>query len=87
MTIGTTSALPPLCYVRHHPTGEKSLIIRGENHYYPANTKCRAEHMKAKLPHPPSAAWIVAMKHGSLMGWDAPGADPAMWERAAAGAM
>jgi hypothetical protein len=26
---------------------------------------------------------VLAMKHGSLMGWDTKGANPAMWTRAA----
>jgi hypothetical protein len=84
MSPGDRAKLPPLCYVRHPTTGETVLIVRGENGYRPAGTKCSPECLNAKLPQPPTAAQVLAMKHGSLIGWDTPGADPAMWERAAA---
>lgn len=69
--------------MRHATTGETVLIIRGKNHYYPADTKCSPECLNAKLPYPPSTAQVLAMQHGSLIGWDTPGADPATWERTA----
>jgi hypothetical protein len=30
----------------------------------------------------PTATEILAMKHGSIMGWDTPGTNPEMWKRA-----
>ena len=78
------SALPSLCYIRHPETGETVLIIRDEGGWHPAHTKCLPECLNAKLEPPPTAEQILAMKHGSLIGWDTPGADPAMWQRAAA---
>jgi hypothetical protein len=75
--------LPPLCYVRHPTTGETVEIHRGEPGHYSIATKCSPECLNAKLAHPPTPAQILAMKHGSIMGWNTPGADPAMWTRAA----
>ena len=80
---GSAAALPPLCYVRHPTTGETVEIPRGENGWHPANTKCSPQCLNGKLPHPPTQEQVLAMKHGSIMGWDTKGADPAMWTRAA----
>lgn len=76
-------ALPPLCYVRHPTTGETVAILRGDDGYRPANTLCSPECLNAKLTPPPTEAQISAMKHGSLIGWNTPGANPAFWRRAA----
>src|SRR5271166_2588031 len=81
----SASALPPLCYIRHPETDETVIIIRREPGWRPAHTKCSPECLNAKLAHPPTPEQILAMKHGSLVGWDTPGADPAVWQRAAAG--
>lgn len=86
-TAATTSsdnaaeALPALCYTRHPTTGETVAIIRGEDGYRPANTFCSPACLNAKLAPPPTEAQISAMKHGSLMGWDTPGARPEFWKR------
>ena len=76
------TGLPPLCYIRHPQTGETIEIHRGENGWHPANTRCSPECLNANLPHPPTPAEVLAMRHGSIMGWDTPGANPKMWERA-----
>jgi hypothetical protein len=73
--------LPPLCYIRHLTTGETLLILRGEDGYRHANTLCSPECLNAKLSPPPTEAQISAMRHGSIMGWDRPGANPAFWRR------
>lgn len=73
--------LPPLCYVRHPANGETVAIFRGEDGYRPASTSCSPECLNAKLDPPPTEAQICAMKHGSLLGWDTPGARPEFWER------
>lgn len=75
--------LPPLCYIRHPETGETVAILRGESGWHPANTRCSPECLNARLAHPPTPEQVLAMKHGSLMGWDTPGADAAKWRRAA----
>ncbi len=75
------SELPPLCFIRHPDTGETVEIRRGENGWLPANTRCSPECLNARLAHPPTSEQVLAMKHGSLMGWDTPGARPAMWRR------
>ena len=80
---GGASALPPLCYIRHPTTGETVEIRRSEDGYHPIGTKCSPECLNAKLAHPPTPEQILAMKHGSLMGWNTPGADPAKWRCAA----
>lgn len=80
----SATALPPLCYARHPTTGETVEIRRGETGYHPANTKCSPECLNSKLAQPPTPEQVLAMKHGSLMGWDTKGANPAMWARAAA---
>jgi hypothetical protein len=77
--------LPPVCYVRHPTTGETVEIRRGEPGYHLTVTKCSPECLNARLRQPPTPAQILAMKHGSIMGWDTPGADPAMWTRAVEG--
>jgi hypothetical protein len=75
--------LPPLCYVRHPTTGQTVTILRGEDGYRPLNTVCSPECLNAKLSPPPTDAQINAMKHGSMFGWDTPGANPAFWHRRA----
>jgi len=77
--------LPPVCYVRHPTTGETVEIRRSEPGYHPTVIKCSPECLNARLRQPPTPAQILAMKHGSIMGWDTPGADPAMWNRAVKG--
>jgi hypothetical protein len=82
-----TAKLPPLCYIRHPTTGETVEIRRGEDSWHPANTKCSSECLNAKLAHPSTLEQVLAIKHGSIIGWNTPGADPAMWIRpVAAGA-
>ena len=71
--------LPPRCYIRHLATGETVLIRRGVQGWEPADTNCSPECLNATLPRIPSEAEIAAMRHGSLMGWDGPGATAAFW--------
>jgi hypothetical protein len=80
----SASPRPPLCYIRHPETDATVIIIRGEPGWRPAHTKCSPGRLNAKLTHPPIPEQILAMKHGSLIGWDTPGASPAVWRRAAA---
>ena len=80
---GSAAALPPLYYVRHPVSGDTVQIRLGESGWHPANTTCSPECLNAKLPRVPTAAEVLAMKHGSIMGWDTPGSNPKMWDRAA----
>lgn len=73
--------MPPLCYVRHPSSGETVAIVRGEDGYRPAGTRCSPECLNAKLDRVPGEAQINAMKHASMFGWDTPGARPEFWER------
>ncbi len=75
------TALPPICYIRHPTSGETVAIWRNEDGCRPAGTLCSPECLNAKLSPQPTEAQINAMKHGSLMGWDTPGANPAFWSR------
>lgn len=77
----TAAGLPDLCYVRHPTSGETVAILRGEDGYRTLNTLCSPECLNAKVSPPPTEAQINAMKHGSMFGWDTPGADPAFWRR------
>ncbi len=76
------AALPPLCFIRHPVSGDTVQIRLGENGWHPANTPCSPECLNAKLPRVPTAVEILAMQHGSIMGWDTPGTNPEMWQRA-----
>ncbi len=79
---GSTPAdLPPLCYVRHPTSGETVVILQGEDGYRTLNARCSPECLNATLSPPPTEAQLNAMKHGSMLGWDTPGADPAFWQR------
>lgn len=75
------ATLPPLCYIRHPSTGETVAIHRGEDGYHPIRTRCSPACLNSRLPHPPTEDDIAAMQHGSLIGWDTPGADPNTWRR------
>jgi hypothetical protein len=74
--------LPPVCYIRHPGSGAPVAIRRGESGYHPVDTKCSPECLNSRLPVPPTAEQILAMTHGSLLGWDSKGANPALWVRA-----
>ena len=74
-------ALPALCYVRHPTSGETVALFRGEDGYRTVNTLRSPECLNAKLSPPPTEPQINAMKHGSMFGWDTPGANPAFWQR------
>ena len=76
------SPLPPICYIRHPETGETVEIRRGEAGWHPADTRCSPACLNARLAHPPTPEQVLAMKHGSIIGWDTPGENPAMWKRA-----
>lgn len=73
--------LPPICYIRHVTTGDVVMIRRGEPGYVPVETPCSPECLNARLPQPPTEDDVAAMRHGSLIGWDGPGADPNFWRR------
>jgi hypothetical protein len=81
MTARTNDRLPPLCYIAHPTTGATVAIHRGENGYRDPGTLCSPACLNNHLPHPPTEDDISAMRHGSLIGWDTPGADPAFWRR------
>jgi len=81
MTAQDSARLAPLCYIRHVTTGETVAIHRGENGYRAVGTLCSPECLNSRLPRPPTEEDISAMRHGSLIGWDSPGADPAFWRR------
>ena len=74
-------SLLPLCYIRHPTTGATVEIHRGKNGYHPIGTLCSPEGLNGRLPHRPTEDDISAMRHGSLIGWDTPGADPDCWRR------
>lgn len=74
-------ALPPLCYVRHRTSGETVVILHGEDGYRVVDTACSPEWLNAMLSPIPTETQINAMKHGSMFGWDTPGANPAFWRR------
>jgi hypothetical protein len=76
-----TLGLPPICYIRHPTSGETVAVLRNEDGYRSPQTLCSPECLNAKLSPPPTEAQINAMKHGSLIGWATPGADPAVWAR------
>jgi hypothetical protein len=76
----SAARLPPLCYVRD-ATGETVEIVRGKAGYHPMDTLCSPACLNSRLPHPPTEDEISAMRHGSLIGWDTPGADPEMWRK------
>ncbi len=76
-----TADLPPVCYIRHVTDGHTVEIRRGEDGWHPANTLCSPDCLNARLPRPPTEDEIAAMTHGSLLGWNTPGADPAVWRR------
>ena len=85
------SSLPDICYSVLPSTGALICIKRGEAGYYPsvwdtgAEWKNRelADHNNARLGV--TQAQRLAMEIGSMCGWDAPGADPKAYERAAQG--
>lgn len=79
--IPAAAKLPPLCYIRHPSTGATIAIYRGETGWQPTGTLCSPEFLNSRLPHPPSEDEISAMKHGSIIGWDTPGAGPETWRR------
>lgn len=78
-TTSPASDLPPVCYIRHVTTGETVLIRRGVAGWESANTPCSPECLNARLPRPPTEDEIAAMRHGSLIDWDTPGCNPAIW--------
>lgn len=73
--------LPPVCYIRHPTSGATILIRRDVTGYYPVADADLPECLNSKLDRPPTPAEVVAMTHGSLFGWNTPGADPAFWTR------
>ncbi len=75
------SGLPETCYMRYIATGATVMIRHGESGYVPVETPCSPECLNARLPRVPTEDEINAMRHGSLMGWDALGVDPAFWSK------
>ena len=74
-------ALPPICYIRDVTTGETVAIRRRMDGFTSANTLCSPECLNSRLPQVPTEDEIAAMKHGTLLGWDTPGANPTFWRR------
>ena len=75
------NTLPPLCYIRHVTTGATIMVRCGDIGYVPVDTKCSPECLNSRLPRVPTEDEISAMRHGSVMGWQGPGADPEFWRR------
>ena len=73
-----SATLPPVCHARHPETGTVILIRRGEPGYHPVNTSLSVETLNACLDPIPTALQVEAMLIGSMFGWDAPGAQPAV---------
>lgn len=55
------------------------MLRRGADRAEPAQTRCSPECLNARLPRVPTEAEVAAMRHGALLGWDSPGADPKFW--------
>ena len=70
--------LPPVCHAQHPETGSVILIRRGEPGYSPVETRLSVETLNACLDPVPTALQVEAMLIGSMFGWDAPGAQPAV---------
>ena len=64
--------LPAICFSRLNTTGEPITIRRGHVGYSPTDPTCDAERLNANL----TAAQVMAMEVGSMMGFDCPAADP-----------
>jgi hypothetical protein len=64
--------LPEVCFSRLNATGEPVTIRRGHVGYTPTDATCDAERLNAGL----TAAQVMAMEVGSMMGFDCPAADP-----------
>lgn len=70
--------LPPLAYIdnSHDKSPGAAPVIavrRGESGYYPIHTSITAAYLNDKLGVTPLQA--EAMHHGSMFGWETPGAD------------
>ena len=74
--------LPEMCFTLLPGTGQLICVKRGESGYYPSDwstddpheNRLIADEQNRKLGVTP--AQEVAMKIGSMCGWDVPGADP-----------
>ena len=80
--------LPEIAYVDHtwdkSPTAAPVLAVkRGESGFYPIRTTLTADELNEKAGV--TEFQREAMQLGSMMGWDAPGAHPALHERIAQG--
>ena len=87
----TADGLPEVCYSVLPSTGALICIKRGEAGYYPSVWDTGAEWKNRELADANNKrlsitqAQRLAMEIGSMCGWDAPGADPKAYERAAQG--
>ena len=83
------SGLPEICYSVLPGSGALICIKRGEAGYYPSVWNTGAEWKNRELADANNKrlgvtqAQRLAMEIGSMCGWDAPGADPKAYERAA----
>jgi len=81
----STQELPPMCYAVNGVTGQVIILKRGESGYYsttiqtgsPEESEIYANAYNKRLGV--TRAQREAMYVGSLMGYDAPGADPKMY--------
>lgn len=79
----TYDGLPLLCYGINDATDEVVILERGVSGYYPFNGgdvkgEENAEKLNAELGVTPAQA--MAMKVGSMFGWNVPGANPANYD-------
>jgi hypothetical protein len=69
--------LPEMCYSTLETTGESILLKRGESGYWLLDYIVDEDVMNNRLNV--TKAQAEAMKIGSMISWDCPGADPEMY--------
>ncbi len=80
------ASLPERCYSILAESGEPIILVKGESGYYRSDVRCiskeDAREFVSKLNSElgVSRAQEHAMQVGSMFGWDAPGADPAIYD-------
>lgn len=77
----TFKGLPEKSFFKHNITGETIIIKRGERGYYEQNEEIKhrdADELNARFKV--TKAQAVAMFVGSMFGWNAPAANPAIYD-------
>lgn len=72
--VAVLTDLPEFCFIRNNVTGEPIIVKRGHKGYYPTNARANVEELNGVRGL--TAAQLAAMRCGSIMGFDIPGADP-----------